>query len=95
MPMASTSQILGNNEGLEPYTSNIFTQCILTSNFVVINNHLVKDLMELGLWMPEMKNHIICDGGLVAKILEILAHLHELYKTVWEISLFVSMTSIL
>jgi ribonucleotide reductase alpha subunit len=86
MPTASTSQILGNNEGLKPYTSNIFSRRILAGDFVIVNDHLVRDLMELGLWTPEMKNRIICDGGSVAKILEIPAHLRALYKTAWEIS---------
>jgi ribonucleotide reductase alpha subunit len=86
MPTASTSQILGNNEGTDPYTSNIYTRRILAGDFIVVNDHLVRDLTELGLWTPAMKDRIIGDGGSVANITEIPEHIRELYKTAWEIS---------
>lgn len=85
MPTASTSQILGNNECFEPYTSNIYTRRVLAGEFTIINRHLFCDLLELGLWSPEMKNQIIGDRGSVQNIKEIPPELKELYKTVWEI----------
>ena len=85
MPTASTSQIFGNNECFEPYTSNIYTRRVLSGEFIVVNKHLLKDLVELGLWNNDMKNRIIAANGSVQHIKEIPADIKELYKTVWEI----------
>ncbi|HMG82052.1 MAG TPA: ribonucleoside-diphosphate reductase subunit alpha, partial [Ferruginibacter sp.] len=85
MPTASTSQILGNNECFEPYTSNIYVRRVLSGEFVVVNKHLLKDLVELNLWNDEMKNHIISHNGSVQKIDSIPDEIKEIYKTVWEI----------
>jgi ribonucleoside-diphosphate reductase alpha chain len=87
MPTASTSQILGNNECFEPYTSNIYTRRVLSGEFVVVNKYLLHDLVNLGLWNNEMKNKIINANGSVQDIAEIPADLKELYKTVWEIKM--------
>jgi len=86
MPTASTSQILGNNECFEPYTSNIYTRRTLSGEFVIVNKHLMKDLIELGLWNDDMKNKLIAAKGSVQAIPDIPANIKELYKTVWEIS---------
>lgn len=86
MPTASTSQILGNNECFEPYTSNIYTRRTLSGEFVIVNKHLMKDLIKLGLWNADMKNKLIAAKGSVQGIKEIPDHIKELYKTVWEIS---------
>ena len=86
MPTASTSQILGNNECFEPYTSNIYTRRVLAGEFTVVNRQLVEDLMELDLWSPSMKNAIVANSGSIQKIPEIPQNLKEIYKTVWEIS---------
>jgi len=86
MPTASTSQILGNNECFEPYTSNIYTRRVLAGEFAIVNKQLIEDLNELGLWNPEMKNKIIANNGSVQRIDEIPNDLKDLYKTVWEIS---------
>ncbi|MDB5279134.1 MAG: ribonucleoside-diphosphate reductase [Ferruginibacter sp.] len=85
MPTASTSQILGNNECFEPYTSNIYSRRVLSGEFIIVNKHLLKDLVSLGLWNNDMKNRIIAANGSIQKINEIPANLKELYKTVWEI----------
>jgi len=85
MPTASTSQILGNNECFEPYTSNVYNRRVLSGEFVVVNKHLLKDLTELGLWNPVMKNKLIAENGSVQNIPEVPDNLKELYKTVWEI----------
>lgn len=85
MPTASTSQILGNNECFEPYTSNIYTRRVLSGEFIVVNKHLVKHLIELGLWSKEMKNKIIEANGSIQYINEIPANAKAIYKTVWEI----------
>jgi ribonucleoside-diphosphate reductase alpha subunit len=85
MPTASTSQILGNNECFEPYTSNIYTRRVLSGEFVIVNKHLLKDLVSLGLWNNDMKNKIIAANGSIQNIQEIPADIKELYKTVWEI----------
>ncbi len=85
MPTASTSQILGNNECIEPVTSNIYTRRVLSGEFAVVNKHLVKDLIGLGLWSEEMKDRIIAHNGSVQYIPEVPTELKELYKTVWEI----------
>lgn len=86
MPTASTSQILGNNECFEPYTSNIYTRRTLSGEFVIVNKHLMKDLIDLGLWSADMKNKLIAAKGSVQNIKEIPDNIKELYKTVWEIS---------
>lgn len=85
MPTASTSQILGNNECFEPYTSNIYTRRVLSGEFVVVNKHLLRDLANLNLWDSKMKNSIIEANGSIQHIEEIPADIKELYKTVWEI----------
>ena len=86
MPTASTSQILGNNECFEPYTTNIYLRRTLAGEFVVVNKHLVKDLQALGLWSKEMKDLMIKAGGSVQNITDIPDDIKALYKTVWEIS---------
>ncbi len=86
MPTASTSQILGNNECFEPYTSNIYSRRTLSGEFLVVNKHLLKDLVGLGLWSDEMKERIIAANGSIQHIEEIPEELKALYKTVWEIS---------
>lgn len=85
MPTASTSQILGNNECFEPYTSNIYTRRVLSGEFVVVNKHLLRDLVKLGIWNDSLKNKIIAANGSIQNIAEIPANIKELYKTVWEI----------
>jgi ribonucleoside-diphosphate reductase alpha chain len=85
MPTASTSQILGNNECIEPITSNIYTRRVLAGEFAVVNKHLVRDLIGLGLWNEEMKDRIIAHNGSIQYIAEIPVELKELYRTVWEI----------
>lgn len=87
MPTASTSQILGNNECFEPYTSNIYTRRVLSGEFIVVNKYLLHDLVNLGLWNHDMKNKIIAANGSVQDILEIPVEIKELYKTVWEIKM--------
>ncbi|GAB3010175.1 ribonucleoside-diphosphate reductase subunit alpha [Cyclobacterium sediminis] len=86
MPTASTSQILGNNECFEPYTTNIYTRRTLSGEFVVVNKHLMKDLIRLGLWTDGMKNRLIASNGSVQDMPDIPQNLKDLYKTVWEIS---------
>lgn len=86
MPTASTAQILGNNESIEAYTSNIYTRRVLSGEFQVVNQHLLKDLTELGLWNEDMKNELIAHNGSVQNIDEIPDNLKKLYRTVWEIS---------
>lgn len=86
MPTASTSQILGNNECFEPFTSNIYTRKTLAGEFIMVNQHLVKDLMKLDLWSNEMKDKIIYHDGSIQDIEEIPDDVKALYKTVWEIS---------
>lgn len=85
MPTASTSQILGNNECFEPYTSNIYVRRVLSGEFVVVNKHLLKDLVDLNLWNDEMKNAIMAHNGSIQKINGIPDDIKEVYKTVWEI----------
>ncbi|WP_161889522.1 ribonucleoside-diphosphate reductase subunit alpha [Pontibacter russatus] len=86
MPTASTAQILGNNESFEPYTSNIYLRRVLSGEFMVVNKHLLKDLIALGIWNDKMKNQIIAANGSVQDIPNIPQHIKDLYKTVWEIS---------
>ncbi|MHA7131966.1 ribonucleoside-diphosphate reductase subunit alpha [Algoriphagus namhaensis] len=86
MPTASTSQILGNNECFEPYTTNIYTRRTLSGEFVVVNKHLMKDLIKLGLWDDTMRNRLIASNGSVQDLPGVPQHIKDLYKTVWEIS---------
>ena len=86
MPTASTAQILGNNEAFEPYTSNSYTRRTLSGEFVVVNKHLLRDLVNLGIWNDSLKNKLIAGNGSVQNINEIPDNLKELYKTSWEIS---------
>ncbi|MBF4517422.1 ribonucleoside-diphosphate reductase subunit alpha [Flavobacterium sp. ANB] len=87
MPTASTSQILGNNEAFEPYTSNIYTRRVLSGEFIVVNKHLLEDLVKLGLWNEDLKQEIMRHNGSVQNIDIIPQDLKELYKTVWEMSM--------
>ena len=87
MPTASTSQILGNNEAFEPYTSNIYTRRVLSGEFIVVNKHLLEDLVELGLWNDELKEEIMHANGSIQNVDNIPQDLKELYKTVWELSM--------
>jgi ribonucleoside-diphosphate reductase alpha chain len=87
MPTASTSQILGNNEAFEPYTSNIYTRRVLSGEFIVVNKHLLMDLVERGLWDETLKQEIMRNNGSVQGIDRIPEDLKELYKTVWEMSM--------
>ncbi len=86
MPTASTSQILGNNECFEPYTSNVYTRRTLSGDFIVANKHLMKDLIDLGLWSETMRQKLISTNGSVQAIPEIPQNIKDIYKTVWEIS---------
>lgn len=86
MPTASTSQILGNNECFEPYTSNLYSRRVLSGEFVVVNKHLLRDLIESGIWSLNLKNKIIAQNGSIQNIPEIPDTLKALYKTSWEIS---------
>ena len=86
MPTASTSQILGNNESFEPYTSNLYLRRVLAGEFVCINPHLVRDLIRINLWNSSIKTQIIANNGSVQKITQIPEDIRKLYKTVWEIS---------
>lgn len=86
MPTASTSQILGNNECFEPYTSNIYTRRTLSGEFIIANKHLMKDLIDLGLWNETMRQKLIATNGSVQPIPEIPQNIKDIYKTVWEIS---------
>jgi ribonucleoside-diphosphate reductase alpha chain len=85
MPTASTSQILGNNECFEPFTSNLYVRHVLAGDFVILNKYLVEDLVAIGLWNPEIRNQIIADGGSVQGITGFPSELRERYKTAWEI----------
>ncbi|RWW93778.1 ribonucleoside-diphosphate reductase subunit alpha [Flavobacterium cerinum] len=87
MPTASTSQILGNNEAFEPYTSNIYTRRVLSGEFIVVNKHLLEDLVNLGLWNENLKQEIMRANGSVQNIDIIPQDIKELYKTVWELSM--------
>jgi ribonucleoside-diphosphate reductase alpha chain len=86
MPTASTAQILGNNECFEPYTSNIYTRRVLAGEYIIVNKHLLKDLVSLGLWNEDLKNKLIGANGSVQNIAEIPDNLKALYKTAWELS---------
>lgn len=86
MPTASTAQILGNNECFEPYTSNIYTRRVLSGEFIIVNKHLLKDLVKAGLWNKDMRQKIMTANGSVQNIKEVPQNLKALYKTAWEIS---------
>jgi ribonucleoside-diphosphate reductase alpha subunit len=86
MPTASTAQILGNNECFEPYTSNIYTRRVLSGEFIIVNKHLLKDLVREGLWNKDMRQKIMAANGSIQNIQDIPQRLKELYKTAWEIS---------
>jgi len=86
MPTASTAQILGNNECFEPYTSNIYTRRVLAGEYIIVNKHLLKDLVNLGIWNEDLKNKVIAANGSVQNIAEIPDNLKALYKTAWELS---------
>jgi ribonucleoside-diphosphate reductase alpha subunit len=85
MPTASTSQILGNNECFEPFTSNLYARRVLAGDFMVVNKYLVEDLTRIGLWTTDVRTQIIADNGSIQNISEIPADIRELYKTGWEI----------
>ncbi|MGB5227305.1 ribonucleoside-diphosphate reductase subunit alpha [Eudoraea sp.] len=87
MPTASTSQILGNNECFEPYTSNIYTRRVLSGEFIVVNKHLLEDLVKLGLWNENLKQELMRANGSIQHIDNIPEDIKELYKTVWELSM--------
>lgn len=87
MPTASTSQILGNNEAFEPYTSNLYTRRVLSGEFIVVNKHLLEDLVKRGLWNEDIKQEIMRHNGSIQNIDSIPQDLKELYKTVWEMSM--------
>jgi len=87
MPTASTSQILGNNEAFEPYTSNIYTRRTLSGEFIVVNKHLLEDLVDLGIWNETLKQEIMRNNGSIQDINGIPDAIKELYKTVWEMSM--------
>ncbi|SCU92427.1 LAMI_0E10352g1_1 [Lachancea mirantina] len=86
MPTASTSQILGNNECFEPYTSNMYSRRVLSGEFQIVNPYLLRDLVDLGVWDEAMKSHIISDNGSIQNLPNIPQELKDLYKTVWELS---------
>jgi len=86
MPTASTAQILGNNECFEPYTSNVYTRRVLSGEFIIVNKHLLKDLVKLNLWDNNMKNKLMAANGSIQNIDEIPQDIKDLYKTAWEIS---------
>jgi ribonucleoside-diphosphate reductase alpha chain len=86
MPTASTAQILGNNECFEPYTSNIYTRRVLSGEFIIVNKHLLRDLVKLGIWNDDIKNKLMAANGSVQNINEIPDNIKALYKTAWEIS---------
>ncbi len=86
MPTASTSQILGNNECIEPYTSNLYSRRTLSGEYIIVNKHLLKDLIEQGLWDEDMKERLMVSNGSVQDFPDVPQDLKDLYKTVWEIS---------
>jgi ribonucleoside-diphosphate reductase alpha chain len=85
MPTASTSQILGNNECIEPFTSNLYTRRVLAGEFVVVNKYLVEDLVQRGMWTTDIRTQIIANNGSIQSILELPSDIRELYRTSWEI----------
>jgi ribonucleoside-diphosphate reductase alpha chain len=87
MPTASTSQILGNNEAFEPYTSNLYTRRVLSGEFIVVNKHLLQDLVQLGIWNEDLKQEIMRNNGSIQNIAGIPQEIKDLYRTVWEMSM--------
>jgi ribonucleoside-diphosphate reductase alpha chain len=87
MPTASTSQILGNNEAFEPFTSNIYTRRTLAGEFIVVNKHLVRELIELGLWSETLRQRLIAANGSVQPLADLPKDIKERYRTVWEMSM--------
>ena len=87
MPTASTSQILGNNECFEPYTSNIYTRRVLSGEFIVVNKYLLEDLVALGVWNEDMKQELMQANGSIQNIKGIPDDIKEIYRTVWEMSM--------
>ena len=87
MTLRATSQILGNNEAFEPYTSNLYTRRVLSGEFIVVNKHLLEDLVKRGLWNEDIKQEIMRHNGSIQNIESIPDDLKELYKTVWEMSM--------
>jgi ribonucleotide reductase alpha subunit len=85
MPTASTSQILGNNECFEPFTSNLYVRHVLAGDFIIVNKYLVDDLMDIGLWNSEMRTHIIANNGSIQNVEGIPDAIKERYRTAWEI----------
>merc|ERR1712086_370666 len=85
MPTASTAQILGNNESFEPYTQNLYVRRVLSGEFVSVNKHLLRDLIERKLWSDEVRQKLVACNGSVQQIEEVPSDLKELYKTVWEV----------
>ena len=85
MPTASTSQILGNNESFEPFTTNVYTRRVLAGEFVCVNPHLVRDLIAKGLWTDKVRNQLVASNGSVQDIQELDEKSKRLYKTIWEI----------
>ena len=85
MPTASTSQILGNNECFEPFTSNLYTRRVLSGDFMMVNKYLVEELVKINMWTSDIRSQIMAENGSIANIKEIPADIRELYKTVWEI----------
>lgn len=86
MPTASTAQILGNNECFEPYTSNVYTRRVLSGEFIIVNKHLLRDLVSVGLWNSDMRQKLMASNGSVQDIPEIPQNIKDLYKTAWELS---------
>ena len=86
MPTASTAQIMGNNEAFEPFTSNLYVRRVLAGEFIVINDHLVRDLIDINLWDEDMKNEIMRNNGSIQNIEKIPQNIKDIYKIVWEIS---------
>jgi ribonucleoside-diphosphate reductase alpha chain len=85
MPTASTSQILGNNECFEPFTSNLYVRHVLAGDFIVINKYLISELVDLGIWTPELRTAIIANNGSVQNVVGIPISVQERYRTAWEI----------
>ena len=85
MPTASTAQILGSNECIEPYTSNLYARRTNAGEFIVVNPHLLRELVDRGLWNKELRNELIASGGSIAQFTELSADIRNIYRTVWEI----------
>ena len=85
MPTASTSQILGNNECFEPFTSNLYVRHVLAGDFIVINKYLIAELVDMGIWTPELRTSIIANNGSVLGVQGVPLDVQERYRTAWEI----------